>query len=525
MHLEFARGVRRGSLLRSLLSLLVGLVVCTAARAAASPDDAARAFLAEHEAAVVDELRELLRLPNVAPALDDLRANARLLTRMLTRRGIHAEMVETPGAMPVVYGELLTPNATRTLVFYAHFDGQPVGDAQTWRSPPFEPTLRAGRVEDGAAVVAWDQARYPLPDDMRIYARSASDDKAPIVAMLAALDALRMADVPLSVNLKFFLDGEEEAGSPHLARILHEHRDRLDADLWVFADGPIDPRGLPRAVLGARGVMSFQITVFGAAYSLHSGHYGNVAPNPGARLAHVIASMRDEDGRILIDGFAQAQTPVSEQTLALAREAFDDASMLAGPRIARTESGASYGESLLRCALNVSQLRYGGSGPARNAIDPQAQASFDLRLVPGVGIAQAREFIAAHLRQQGYHLVDDVPNDAERAAHDKLAQLTWSDSEGYPAAAVAPDAPAVARAIAVLRDATDDRIRIVPLLGGSLPIAPIVDVLDAPFVVLPTVNPDNNQHAPNENLRLREFREAVRLFAVLIATYGAMSTP
>ena len=177
------------------------------------------------------------------------------------------------------------------------------------------------------AVIPWAGAKYPLPDEYRIYARAASDDKGPIVAMLAALDALRAAGIPLSANLKFFLEGEEEAGSPNLARMLAANRELLAADLWIFGDGPIDPRGLPRLALGVRGITTFRLTVYGPATSLHSGHYGNVAPNPAARVAELIASMRAPDGRITIAGL-DVPPPTAAQ-LALAREGFDTAGMLA----------------------------------------------------------------------------------------------------------------------------------------------------------------------------------------------------
>jgi acetylornithine deacetylase/succinyl-diaminopimelate desuccinylase-like protein len=477
----------------------------------------AEAHVARHEQAIVAELRELLALPNVATNEADIRRNAEHLVGMLGKRGIAARILETPGAPVSVYGELAVPGATRTLLFYAHFDGQPVGPAEAWATPPFEPVLRTGRLEDGAAAVAWDDATYPLPDEARIYARSSSDDKGPIVAMLAAIDALDAARIPLSANLKFFLEGEEEAGSPNLAATLAAHRDLLQSDLWIFGDGPIDPRGLPRLALGVRGVTGFRLTVYGAAASLHSGHYGNVAPNPGARLAALIASMRAPDGRITIAGL-DAPAPTEAQ-LALARTAFDTPGMLAAAGIAAAESGLDYGASILRPALNVTQLQYGGSGAQRNAIDPAASAGLDLRLTPGMQLDKARAAIEAHVRAQGYVLLDAPPTAAERLAHPRLARFEWGD-DGYPAAMSSPDQPGVARVMTVLRAATDGQVRIPPLMGGSLPIAPIGEVLGAPFVIVPIVNADNNQHAPNENLRMKEFRQGIGLYAALLAEAG-----
>jgi acetylornithine deacetylase/succinyl-diaminopimelate desuccinylase-like protein len=478
---------------------------------------AAGRHVAAQEAAIVGELRELLALPNVATSATDIRANADLLVRMLGKRGVAARLLETPGAPVAVYGERRVPGAKRTLLFYAHFDGQPVAPESAWMSPPFEPVLRAGRAEDGAPVIPWGEAKFPLPDEARIYARSSSDDKGPIVAMLAALDALDAGRIPLSANLKFFLEGEEEAGSPNLARTLAAHRGLLGSDLWIFGDGPIDPRGLPRLSLGVRGVTGFRLTVYGPATSLHSGHYGNVAPNPGTRLAALIASMRAADGGITITGL-EAPAP-SEKTLELARTAFDTPGMLASAGVGATESGLDYGESVLRPSLNLTQLLYGGAGGQRNAIDAEATAGFDLRLVPGMTVAASRTAIEAHVKKQGYVLVDAPPSAEERVKHAQLARFDWGD-DGYPAAMSDPASPGVARVIEVMRAATGGEVRIAPLMGGSLPIASIGEVLDTPFVIAPIVNADNNQHAPNENLRMKEFRRGIALYAALLAGAG-----
>ena len=478
---------------------------------------AARAHVAAHEEAIVKELRDLVALPNVADNHADIRRNAEALVTMLERRGIAAKILETPGAPVSVFGDLKTPGAKRTLLFYAHFDGQPVGPPERWVTPAFEPTLRAGRHEDGAPVVAWADAKYPLPDEYRIYARASSDDKGPIVAMLAAIDALRAAGIPLSANLKFFLEGEEEAGSPNLARTLAANKELLASDLWIFGDGPIDPRGLPRLSLGVRGITTFRLTVYGPVTSLHSGHYGNVAPNPAARVAELIASMRASDGRITIAGL-EAPPPTDAQR-ALAREAFDTEGMLGNAGIGASESGLDYGESILRPALNVTQLAYGGTGAQRNAIDPEASAGFDLRLTPGMTLANVRESVEAHLRTQGYVLLDRPPTADERRKHERLARLEWGE-DGYPSAVASPAHPAVARVIAVMREATGGKVRIAPLMGGSLPISSIGEVLGAPFVIAPIVNADNSQHAPNENLRMKEFRRGIGLYAALLALAG-----
>ena len=193
---------------------------------------------------------------------------------------------------------------------YAHYDGQPV-DPAAWATPPWTPTLRAGTLEEKAAVVDLAALPQAIGAEWRLYGRSASDDKAPIVVAMAALDALKHTKRTPSVNLKFFLEGEEEAGSEHLKAMLETHRELLQADLWLLCDGPVHQTRRPQVYFGVRGVTGVDITLYGPARALHSGHYGNWAPNPAVELAHLLASLRDTEGRILIAGFGDDVRPLT----------------------------------------------------------------------------------------------------------------------------------------------------------------------------------------------------------------------
>ena len=265
---------------------------------------AARTYREHNEGAIVREFATLLAVPNLASDSANIHRNAALLLGMLERRGFrNTRALAVPGAPPVVYGELPANRpAARTLVLYAHYDGQPL-DPKQWASPPWTPVLRDRPLTEGGREI-------PLPPDAaahvdpeaRLYARSAGDDKASIMAILAAIDAMRDRHVEQSVNLKVFFEGEEEAGSGHLRQILEAYRTVLAGDAWLFCDGPVHPSGRAELVFGQRGVTGFELTVFGATRALHSGHYGNWAPNPAALIANLIASMRDDDGRIKIAG-------------------------------------------------------------------------------------------------------------------------------------------------------------------------------------------------------------------------------
>ncbi|NOT07314.1 MAG: M20/M25/M40 family metallo-hydrolase, partial [Gemmatimonadales bacterium] len=277
-------------------------------------DSAGRAAVASwragRETEIVREYVDLLAIPNVASDSVNIRRNAAALVTMLERRGVAARLLEAPGSPPAVYGELTVPGATRTVVLYAHYDGQPV-DTTRWASSPWRPILRDKAIQAGGKEIPWPARGARFEPEWRIYARSTGDDKGSIIAQLTALDALRAQGARPTVNLKFFFEGEEEAGSDHLRDMLTRHAALLQADLWVFGDGPVHQTRRPQIVFGVRGVMGVQLTVYGPARPLHSGHYGNWAPNPNVMLAGLLASMRNEDGRILIDRFYDDVRPIT----------------------------------------------------------------------------------------------------------------------------------------------------------------------------------------------------------------------
>ena len=512
-------------LCRPALVLLAGLVTASSTEAQPPRPDsvraAVRAYRTAHDVAIVRELADLLLIPNLARDSANIRRNARHLATMLERRGMRPRLLEVPGAPPAVYGELNTPGATRTVVFYAHYDGQPVDTAQ-WTNPPWAPTLRDAALPAGK-VIPIPTRPGTMQGEWRLYARSASDDKSPIVAMLAAIDALRASRIAPTVNVKIFLDGEEEASSPHLEEILRTHASLLRADLWIIGDGPVHQLRLPQILFGARGVFGAELTVYGPARTLHSGHYGNWAPNPIALLANLLASMRDEDGRILIAGFGRDVVPIGER---------ERAAIQAAPRLdsaLRTElllggteaDDALLVERVMLPAINFRGFRSANVGSlANNAIPTEARASIDFRLVPRQTKERIIELVEAHARSQGYHIVHREPTPAERMAHRKVLRIDWGG--GYPAAVTPmgdPAAIAVARAADLAVGAPIIKL---PLMGGSIPLNGIEEVLRTPFVILPIVNHDNNQHAANENLRLQNLWDGIELYAGVLTTLGTV---
>jgi acetylornithine deacetylase/succinyl-diaminopimelate desuccinylase-like protein len=481
---------------------------------------AVREWRIRNEPAVLRELSMLLAIPNLASDSVAIRRNADTLVAMLTRRGVTARRLETPGSPPAVYGELRTAGATRTIVMYAHYDGQPVDPAR-WATPPWTPTLRDAPLERNGRGIPLPDRGGVIDDDARLYARSSSDDKAPIVAMLAAIDALRAARIPLSVNLKFFLEGEEEAGSDHLEAMLRRHAALLSSDGWIFGDGPVHQSRRPQIVFGVRGVMGADLTVYGPARPLHSGHYGNWAPNPSMLLVHLLASMRDTEGGITIAGFlddVRAAGRLEQAAIGLAPPV--DTLLRRELALGDIEGDSvPLLERIMLPALNVRGLDGGPvGGRAANVIPSHATASLDFRLVPNQTPARVRELVEAHVRGQGYHVVHDEPTLEERARHGRVARIQWE--QGYPGIRTDMDAPLSGAVLRVLGTATGGRVVAIPMLGGSLPMYLFAEILNAPLVIVPIVNHDNNQHAANENLRIGNLREGIELYAGIFARLG-----
>jgi len=479
------------------------------------------AYIRAHDLAIVRELSNFLAIPNLATDSVGIRRNARHLADMMTARGIQTRLLDgPPGAPPVVFGELPTPTATKTIVFYAHYDGQPVDPAQ-WATPPWQPVLRDKPLADGGPGIPMPSSPGMMQGEWRLYARSASDDKAPIVAMLTALDALRASGVSPSVNLKFFFEGEEEAGSGHLHDILVRNAPLLAADAWLFCDGPVHQSRRQQIVFGARGVMGAELTVYGPSHGLHSGHYGNWAPNPITLLANLIASMRDDDGHIRIAHYYDDVTPITPaDRRALATIPSVDSALRAEVELGATEANdAPLVERIMLPALNLRGIRGGAVGAtASNTIPTEATASIDFRLVPRQTPAHVRELVEAHLRAQGYFIVDHTPTPAERMAHARIVKVRWE--AGYAATRVPTDAPLSRAVLRAAEEATGGPVVALPILGGSLPLATFDEVLHTPLVVVPIVNHDNNQHAANENLRLQNLFDGIQVFAAMMSDLG-----
>jgi len=483
--------------------------------------DAAVAAARDHRAAngvaIVGEFLDLLRLPNVSHNLDDVAAVARHVVTMLAGRGVNARTIERPEAGPLVVGHYRRAEAAPTIGIYAHFDGQPV-DQPDWQLDPFSPTLLTAPLDAGGVPAPPLGDLEAIDSEWRLYARSAADDKAPILAACAALDALHSADLSPHVNLVFLFEGEEERGSPHLADYMSDLLDELStADVWLICDGPVHQTRRPQIVFGVRGISELEITSYGPLRPLHSGHYGNWARNPNLELARLLASMKDDDGNVSIPGFYEGtQAITSADEAAMAALPDDDQALRAELGLGDTEgAGSSLARRLLLPSLNIRGWQGGGVGDeAANVIPTSATASLDVRLAPGNDPEQILESIVAFMRHSGWHVVATEPSPEVRRTHRLVARVRRHAS--YPGVRLPTDSPLAEALLATAAVAADQPVVAVPTFGGSVPLHHFTTLLGAPIAITPFANHDNNQHAANENIRIGNLWYGIDLMAALM---------
>jgi acetylornithine deacetylase/succinyl-diaminopimelate desuccinylase-like protein len=506
-------------------SPLVGaLLVASVGLSAQSAADLVARYRDANGARIIRDFAELLRYPNRARDAQDIERAAAFIRDRLQSAGVQTDLLRIDGAPPIVYGALLTPGATRTLGIYVHYDGQPVNPAE-WRHPPFEPTLYTAAFEAGGRPRPLPADGEAVDPEWRIYARSAGDDKAPIAAILAVLAAFREGGAAPTSNLVFFFDGEEEDSSPHLQEYLTRFKDRIDAiDIWLFFDGPVHQSGRPQVTFGVRGSMRLDLTVYGAVRELHSGHYGNWAPDTPQLLARLLASMKDADGKVLVDGWYDSAEPIGDEERAALRAMPDyDAELKRELGLSWTEGQpASLPERLLLPALTVRGLSSGNTGPlATNVIPATATAALGVRLVKGNDPDHLRSLIVRHIERQGFHVVTRDPDMPTRLKYPRIAKVTGG-GDAYPAARTSMANPFARQVIAAASRAAARRfgpesLIVAPGMGGTLPLYLFTDVAGKPAVVVPIANHDNNQHGANENLRLANLWYAMDLYAELFS--------
>ncbi|HWB27822.1 MAG TPA: M20/M25/M40 family metallo-hydrolase [Chitinophagaceae bacterium] len=478
-----------------------------------------RNYRTGNEAAIIGEFTSFLSIPNIAADTQNIQRNAAFIMQMMQKRGIeNIQLLQpvTPGAPPAVYGEVFVKEAKQTLIFYAHYDGQPVNPAQ-WKYGPFKPVLINARMDEGGGEIAFP-ATNTYDSTWRIYARGASDDKGGVTAILNAYDAIIKTGMQPHYNIKFFFEGEEEAGSTHLDEILQKYAPQLQSDLWIICDGPVHQSGKKQIVFGVRGDAHLDLTVYGPKRPLHSGHYGNWAPNPGLMLAKLLAGMKDDNGRVTIKGFYDDVKPLSgAEKKALNEVPSVDTQMEDELGIAGSEmKDKTLTEAINLPSLNINGMQSGNVGKmASNVIPTTATAVLDLRLVLGNDWQRQQQKVIDYIKQQGYTVISHDPTDEERKQNAKLIKIIVG-TDGYNAQRTGMDLPVAKKVIEAVKSTVNDQVVLQPTMGGSLPLYLFEKYLNAKTITVPIANHDNNQHAENENIRLLNLWNGIETMAALM---------
>jgi len=470
---------------------------------------------------IMNELKEFIAIPNIAADPFELENNAKWIANYMQSKGIQKVQLlagDETNTPPVVYGELFTPGAKETVIFYAHYDGQPV-DTTKWAKGlhPFRPALYSDLITKGGVPLNWPTQEEGFGTTSRLYGRGASDDKAGVMSIINAYATLKQLGIAPTVNIKFFFEGEEEAGSPHLEALLKKHQALLTSDIWVICDGPVHQSGQKQIVYGVRGDTHVELTIFGPKRPLHSGHYGNWVLNPAMELARLLASMKNEKGEVTIAGFYDDVLPLTAaEKEALQKIPNIEEQLKQELGISATERTGRLNDALQWPSLNVNGIQSAGVGKySANVIPTKAIASIDLRLVKGNDWRRQQEKLINHVKSQGFYVTDKEPTDEERKEYAKICMII-TDNNSYNAQKTSMDNPFAKRIAKAMQKGMGVEPILLPTVGGSLPLFVFEQTLHTQPITVPIANHDNNQHAENENIKLKNFFEGIQIFTSIM---------
>jgi acetylornithine deacetylase/succinyl-diaminopimelate desuccinylase-like protein len=469
-------------------------------------------------AASFSEFHALLSLPNDAHYAADIEKNVVFSEAAFAKRGFTTQRLTTPAAPLLLAQRTFTKKKNaKTVLIYLQIDGQPVDSAKWNQASPWTPALKERDTNGQWNAIPYERLTSgPINPEWRIFARATSDAKGPAAAFLASLDALASLKKQPDFNVKVIMDFEEELGSPNLPDAVKRYKTELAADRLIIFDGPRHISNQPTLSYGARGIADVTLTVFGPRQPVHSGNYGNYTPNPAMRLAQLLASMKDDAGRVTIPGFYDGISITDALKAEMARIPDDETEIRKFLGVAGPDSVAnSFQESLQYPTLNIRGLDalYVGA-QARTLIPDKAVAEIDIRLVPSSDPTRLLELVKNHIQSRGYVVLDRDPTEEERLTIPRIARFNASVAYGAFSTPIQSETGLwLQRA---MKRAFGKEPLNIPIMGGSIPISPFVITLGIPAVSVPTVNPDNNQHAENENIRVGNYMDAVKTFLAVL---------
>jgi acetylornithine deacetylase/succinyl-diaminopimelate desuccinylase-like protein len=440
-------------------------------------------YVRAHAAQYVDELKALVSIPTVSAQGSAIPETADAVLARATKAGIAAEALRVDGGPPTIVGE--TGRGDRTLLVYDHYDVQPPDPLAEWKTPPFEPSEREGM----------------------LFARGVSDNKGNLMARLQAIESYRATVGELPLRIRVLFEGEEEIGSEHLAAFVAKHGDRLKADGCIWEAGYKDAAGRPTISLGLKGIAYFELRARGAKQDVHSSQ-ATIVPNPAWRLVWALATLKDQNDRITIDGLWDHVRAASDADVALLeRLPFDEAALKKIHGIDAFIRGLSGTPLKLKHffepTCTICGLTSGYAGPGSKTVLPAvASAKLDFRLVPDLDPDLVARLLRAHLDERGFSDIEITPMHGEKPSR-------------WPADSV------VARAaVAACRDTYRTDPVVYPLMVGSGPMAQVCDALEIPVVGFGAGNASSANHAPNENIAIADYIDHIRAFGRFIHAFA-----
>lgn len=459
-------------------------------------------------------LKDLLSIPNDASYPTDIEKNVQWCEHAFDARNFTTTRIET-ATVPLLLAERKNKKAEKTVLIYLQIDGQPVDPSRWFQENPYQPALKKQNANGSWEEMPWDNIEE-YDDDWRVFARSASDAKGPVAMFLASLDAIADEKFEPNFNIKVIMDFEEELGSPRLPKAVKDNAELLKSDMLIIFDGPRHITNKPTLSFGARGIATITLTTYGPVVAQHSGHFGNYAPNPALRLSKLLASMKDDEGRVTIPGFYDGITIDSETEKILRAVPDDETQIHDRLQLGSVDKvGRYYQESIQYPSLNIRGMQSGWiDKKVRTIIPGWARAEIDVRLVLESDPERLIQLIKHHIEEEGYYVTNNIPTKAERMNNTKVA--TFTSEISYQSFRTDFDSEVGIWLRKSIKRGFNEAPIMIRMSGGSIPISPFVTTLGIPAVTVPTVNRDNNQHSPNENIRLGNYREGIKTMIAIL---------
>jgi acetylornithine deacetylase/succinyl-diaminopimelate desuccinylase-like protein len=466
---------------------------------------------------VLQNHREFVSIPNLPTNIQNMCKNISWVKEKYKKIGFSFKNLEAT-TLPVLFAERILNPDYKTILFYFHIDGQPV-DPKAWNQKnPFIPELKEQTENGDWKSISWDKLNTKINDDWRIFARAAADDKAPIVMFLSALELLESNKQKPKFNIKIIFDLEEEYGSNAFLSTLDTYKNIYQSDYMIIMDGPAHNTNKPTLTFGCRGIATCSITTYGAKLPQHSGHFGNYVSNPVFTLSRLLASMKSEEGKVLIKDYYKGIS-ISDDIKTILESVPDNSGFMNNGLVIKDAEkvGGSYQKALQYPSLNVRQIGTSWKGKGLKTVIPKyAKADIDVRLVFETDGKEQLEKIKNHIQSKGFLVLDRLPTDKERLSHNKI--ITFTSNPGVNAFRTSLNSIFGKKLRKSLTETFGEEPVSIRTMGGTVPIIPAINTLNIPAIIVPMVNMDNNQHSPNENIRIGNIRQGIKICLSILET-------